>query len=415
MGPNESWMSDVERELKRAQDQLAGLSVNQLALQSQGNYELPSRVQQPEQVPQQDELIWIKLTDKIAYYGQWLYSWRKQIKTLTPAGYVWSDSGDASTYSEYPAVGLNNDDVAVGTEKRYPAKWNPDTSQWLFFSSQEAASSTSFIRWNNLIYMNCSFTTLPTFASGASANLTMDQQSLDAAINFLQHCHICNNYRQKYLSYSTNTYWDGLFLGILGEFGTYPPVSSANTTNWNNYLVSWSQGGAIGYFPDGVPSGNYGGRILSNVPASYFVPRIDSYNKNVYNNDEAMGDYPWDVYDQFAPGTYSGSDQTSYSGNFFKSAWCKKHRANGTWDGSSVYQLVACATYSSASQDGVNWSVNFGPVRGTVGYYTNNMTGGGTGSGYTYFNTFNGTLTVSWGSSICSSSGLNGNVNPNTP
>lgn len=392
MGPNENWMSDVERQLRLTGDQLTNLSINQLASESQGNYELPQRTTSSDQ--QNQNTIWIRLTDKASVNGRIVYSWREQVATTGPAGIVWIDNGNAGTYASEPAVGLNNDDVASGTDKRYPAKFNDDTNEWIFFSNQQSTSN-SYVRWTKDIVLGCTFTTLPTF-SATPANLTMDQASLNAAINFLQHNHFCTKFRQKYLSYSTNTYWDGLFLGMLGKFSTFPPVSSANTTNWNNYLVSWSQGGAIGYFSDGVPSGYYGYRILSNVPASYFVPRIDSYNRNVYDNDEAMGDYPWDIYDQFAPGTYSNSDQTSYSGNFFKSVSCKRHRANGTWDGSSVYQLVACCTYSSSSQDGVNWSVNFGPVRGTGGYYTNNMTGGGSGSGYSYFNTFNGSITVSW-------------------
>lgn len=137
MGPNESWMSDVERELKRAQDQLTGLSVNQLALQSQGNYQLPSRIQQPEQVPQQDELIWIQLTQKVSLFDQNLYSWRRQIKLLGPNGYFWVDTGEGSTIVEYPAVGLNNENLAVNDGKRYPAKWNADTSQWIFFLKAE--------------------------------------------------------------------------------------------------------------------------------------------------------------------------------------------------------------------------------------------------------------------------------------
>lgn len=133
MGPNESWMSDVERELKRAQDQLTGLSINQLALQSQGNYDLPSRIQQPEQVPQQEELIWITLNSKTIVNQQVLYSWRRQIKLFGPQGFVWVDTGEASTFFEYPATGLNNENLDVGDGKRYPAKWNADTGQWIFF------------------------------------------------------------------------------------------------------------------------------------------------------------------------------------------------------------------------------------------------------------------------------------------
>lgn len=414
MGPNESWMSDVERELKRAQDQLTGLSVNQLALQSQGNYELPSRVQPPDAV-QQDEIIWIKLTDKIAYYGQWLYSWRKQIKTLTPAGYVWSDSGDASTYAEYPATGLNNDDVPVGTDKRYPAKWNPDTSQWLFFSSQQAITANAIFRWEYRMYLSCDFGNIPTFASGVSANLTADQASLDAAINFLRHCHVCSRTRLRFLSQSNNIPWDFTGFSIRGKNNpTSPGASASNLTLWNTHIVDAEGYGAVAYFPQNIPgTGNDNGtNVLSNIPAGSYVPRVNSYQYqyDVFYNPDT--DWPWDVYDYCYPGSTISSGGSLYSGNFYKRVFFKKYLANGTWNGSSQYALAVFGTYGTGAEDGIAWRVSYGPEKDTYGNYTVSMTGGGFG---TSFNTFNGTITVAWGASICGSSGVSGGVNPNTP
>lgn len=131
MGPNENWMSDVERELKRQQDQLTGLSINQLALQSQGNYELPQRTTSSDQ--QSQNTIWIRLTESAIINGRNLYSWREQVAVNGPSGVTWLDNGNSGTYVSEPATGLNNEAVETNTFKRYPAKFNDDTNEWIFF------------------------------------------------------------------------------------------------------------------------------------------------------------------------------------------------------------------------------------------------------------------------------------------
>lgn len=416
MGPNESWMSDVERELKRQQDQLTGLSVNQLALQGQGNYQLPSRIQQPDQNQTDDEIIWIRLTEKISSYGQNLYSWRRQNRTLTPSGYNWSDTGDSSTYAEYPAVGLNNDDVTVGTDKRYPAKWIADTSQWVFFSNQVVNSSSSMFRWEYRMYLSCDFGNLPTIASGVSANSTADQAALDAAILFLRHCHVCSRFRNRYLSHANDKIWDFTTVSIRGKSNpTNPAASSSNITLWNSHVVDAIGGGSVGYFPDGVPSTGSGNglKVLSNISAGQYVPRVNFYqyqsDPSHYNPDT---DWNWDVGDYYYPGSTVTNNDNIFLGNFYKTVFFKKYRANGTWDGSSQYTLSVYGTFGNGTEDGIAWRMSYGPEKDTYGNYTVYSSGGGGGSN---FNTFNGTITVAWGLSVCGSSGVSGNIDPTTP
>lgn len=141
MGPNEGWMVNVEGELKRTRDELTAQAINTLAIQGQGNYDLPSRIQPPNQSSTSD-WIWIRLTAKTTINGQIFYSWREQVKLFTPAGFLWVDSGNGSTFVDYPAAGLNNEDLSVTDGKRYPARWNPDTSQWIFFLKASATPPT---------------------------------------------------------------------------------------------------------------------------------------------------------------------------------------------------------------------------------------------------------------------------------
>lgn len=133
MGPYESWQSDVERELKRINDISINNAINQLALEGQSNYQLPSRIQNTDNFMGMSDLIWIRVTEKVTLDGQYYYSWRRQIKLTTPSGYKWIDVGESGHYSDRPATGVNNENVSVTDGKRYPAKWNPDTSQWIFF------------------------------------------------------------------------------------------------------------------------------------------------------------------------------------------------------------------------------------------------------------------------------------------
>lgn len=141
MSLNENWQNQVENELRNLKDYSIAQSINQLALQSQLNYELPSRAESQADPKTTGELIWIRVTSKASDgAGQIYYSWRRQIKQFTGAGYVWVDNGDSGTVDYYPATGLNNEDVSITDGTRYPAKWNPNTSQWIFFLKQRCSA-----------------------------------------------------------------------------------------------------------------------------------------------------------------------------------------------------------------------------------------------------------------------------------
>ena len=183
MGPNESWQSEVEQQLRSLKDYSINQSINQLAAQGQSNYELPVRNNPQEDPTTTSETIWIRMTEKGTANGQIFYSWRRQIKVATANGYEWLDNGDSGTLDYYPATGLNNDDVPTTDMKRYPAKWNADTSQWVFFSNQQ--SSLGIQRWNQNVWVYGYFMDTPSINSSMSANLTKDTLALDAAIAVL--------------------------------------------------------------------------------------------------------------------------------------------------------------------------------------------------------------------------------------
>lgn len=132
MGPNESWMSEVEQQLRNMKDFSVNQSITQLAAQGQAGYSLPNRGQTQDDPTVTGELIWIRMTTRGVANGQVFFGWRRQVKLATQQGYVWIDNGDSGTLDYHPATGLNNDDVGIGAT-RYPAKWNADTSQWIFF------------------------------------------------------------------------------------------------------------------------------------------------------------------------------------------------------------------------------------------------------------------------------------------
>lgn len=137
MGPNESWQSEVEQQLRSLKDYSINQSINQLASQGQLNYVLPSRGQEMQPQSQDafsdSELIWIRMTSTLTVNGQIYYAWRRQIKLATAQGFIWVDSGESGSLDYMPATGVNNENVSVTDGKRYPAKWNPGTSQWIFF------------------------------------------------------------------------------------------------------------------------------------------------------------------------------------------------------------------------------------------------------------------------------------------
>lgn len=80
------------------------------------------------------EWIWIKLTAKQSTSGQFFYGWKQMLRIVNlTGGYSWVESGKEGSVNEFPAIALNNEDVSVTDSKRYPARWNPDTYQWIFF------------------------------------------------------------------------------------------------------------------------------------------------------------------------------------------------------------------------------------------------------------------------------------------
>lgn len=80
------------------------------------------------------EWIWIKLTAKQATSGQYFYGWKQMLRLVDPTGgYIWVESGKEGSVNEFPAIALNNDNLSVTDGRRYPARWNPDTYQWIFF------------------------------------------------------------------------------------------------------------------------------------------------------------------------------------------------------------------------------------------------------------------------------------------
>lgn len=137
MGPNESWQSEVEQQLRSLKDYSVNQSINQLAVQGQVNYGFPTRGQEMQPQSQdafsESELIWIRMTGTVTVNGQIYYAWRRQIKLATAQGFIWVDSGESGSLDYMPATGVNNENVSVTDGKRYPAKWNPGTSQWIFF------------------------------------------------------------------------------------------------------------------------------------------------------------------------------------------------------------------------------------------------------------------------------------------
>lgn len=138
---HEDWMSEVERQLRDGPRQ-AGLS-RSLYEQSliQSPFVNPSDV-----ASQDDEVIWIRLTAKTVIGGTNTYAWARQKRVVSGGSIAWVDTGEGGTATDFPAVGLNNEDRPTTDGKRYPAKYNADTGQWIFFLRLgETSSSTYFV------------------------------------------------------------------------------------------------------------------------------------------------------------------------------------------------------------------------------------------------------------------------------
>jgi len=128
---NEMWASEVERKLRAISDRLGSLNQNALRLEGQLNFGLPTTT--PPDGSDVEEVHWIRLTEKAVIAGVNTYAWRRQVYVMTGGGMSWVDSGEFGTIAENPAIGLNNEDRPTNDGKRYPAKFNPDTVQWIFF------------------------------------------------------------------------------------------------------------------------------------------------------------------------------------------------------------------------------------------------------------------------------------------
>lgn len=138
---NEMWASEVERRLRMISDRMAGL--NQAALRNDGQAGFGFPVTNPG--VDEGEIIWIRLTSKIVIDGVNTYEWRQQTCIMTAAGIVWTDSGNFGTIAENPAIGLNNEDRSTIDGKRYPAKYNADTGQWIFFLRESETPASIFV------------------------------------------------------------------------------------------------------------------------------------------------------------------------------------------------------------------------------------------------------------------------------
>lgn len=121
----EESFSEIERRLRNLE------SLTNTQDSSQINYGVIST---PTDWFLEGEWIWIKLTAKQATSGQYFYGWKQMLRLVDPTGgYIWVESGKEGSVNEFPAIALNNDNVSVTDGKRYPARWNPDTYQWIFF------------------------------------------------------------------------------------------------------------------------------------------------------------------------------------------------------------------------------------------------------------------------------------------
>lgn len=132
----EEAFSEIERRLRN----LESLS----NFQQTGNI-IYGSIQTPEDWFLEGEWIWIKLTAKQATSGQYFYGWKQMLRLVDPTGgYIWVESGKEGSVNEFPAIALNNDNLSVTDGRRYPARWNPDTYQWIFFLRLSSTPETDW-------------------------------------------------------------------------------------------------------------------------------------------------------------------------------------------------------------------------------------------------------------------------------
>lgn len=379
MGPNESWQSEVEQQLRSLKDYSINQSINQLAAQGQSNYELPVRNNPQEDPTTTGETIWIRMTEKGTANGQIFYSWRRQIKVATANGYEWLDNGDSGTLDYYPATGLNNDDVPTTDMKRYPAKWNADTSQWVFFSNQQ--SSLGIQRWNQNVWVYGYFMDTPSINSSMSANLTKDTLALDAAIAVLTSKDtIPRSYPSRGYWYSPGlgTDWTTLTLNRSGT-GYAAEMNSTVSSLVSAHVVSVTEFFNVGGFPSGTPNVNGAASsagVMESLGKNSFVPNVGSrYDGNNYYPTGSTH-YQYDEIDPANPSyasIYDNFDQRYESIKYetYKKVVFKKYLANGTYNNQTntitLFRTVASNGTSNANNP---WVYNYGPLKNTAGHYT---------------------------------------------
>lgn len=250
---NEMWASEVERRLRLISDRIAGLNQNALRTEGQAGFGFPVQ----EQAQSDEEVYWIRLTGKSVVDGVNLYSWRRQVQAVTAGGLVWMDSGDFGTLAMNPAVGLNNEDRSVVDGKRYPAKYNPDTGQWIFFLSEGTGGGSGLHRFPTRYKVWVEWDTVPTLKTGASANVPADGPALAEAVSKMATGYICT--ATWVLGYRPHFFYDPVvetsYQGAWTEY-TYGTFPSSSSQNWYVSLVLHKRDGGdylIDHWPELLP------------------------------------------------------------------------------------------------------------------------------------------------------------------
>lgn len=428
MGPNESWQSDVERELKRINDISINNAINQLALEGQSNYQLPARTTQSDQ--ETEKQAWIRLTEKSVVNGRTVYSWREQVSTQTGTGIYWVDNGNSGSYQSVPAVGLNNDNVAIGDGKRYPARFNSSTSEWVFFSNQ--ATGQLMFRWDDSYWVYCGFSSEPVLNNATSANVTKDAASLSAAIIALNARHYPPT-KQRWIYYSPGLgmAWNAIGLQLTNgqqNFGISSSLTSTEISLLQAHVTKVEFFSWIEAFPDGTPadssfpqgdSPSYAG-VMTGVATGQYVPdagiRLDGpgYGGGYYPlGSNHMG---WDEGDPALPyvGNYYDANEDRYTSSqttIYKRVTFKKYLANGTYNNQTNSITLTRVLPSNTTSDANNpIYFNYGPIKDAEGHYT--FPACITGSGFTGGT---GSVSVGWGNLTMVTSNITNANGPLTP
>jgi hypothetical protein len=418
MGPNESWQSEVEQQLRSLKDYSVNQSINQLAAQGQSNYDLPVRNNPQEDPTTTNETIWIRMTEKGTANGQIFYSWRRQIKVATANGYEWLDNGDSGTLDYYPATGLNNDDVPASGGIRYPAKWNADTSQWVFFSNQQSALGIQ--RWNQNVWVYGYFMDTPSINSCMSANLTKDTISLNAAIAVLTSKDTYPRNvpgRSYWKSPGLGIEWTTLALDRRGS-GYAVDMNSTVASLVSAHVVSVTEFFVVGGFPAGTPDLNgeasYAG-VMESISKNCFVPNVGwRYNGDGYYPSGTSENYYYDEVDPANPSYptyYNEFDERyeSFKYETYKRVVFKKYLANGTYNNQTNTITLTRVVASNNTINANNpWVYNYGPLKGTAGHYT--FPACLTASPSNLLTSSNSVISIGWGNlSLATSNTTNAN------